>query len=808
MNELRSDRRPLFRDATHAIARLLACALVAATAQTALADEPALPQPVDVVFVLDNSGSMKANDPEFLTRRAVSNFVDALAADATLDGRVALVLFDGRARLAQALAPASDIASTRALAATLASLDYSGQRTDSPAGIERALYELRERGRDEARKAIVFLSDGRIDTGDPRNDVEVARWLREDLASESAEGDVRIFGIAFTDDADYQLMQALARRTNARYYRAFAAGELAPVVKDVLGKIAAEPGYELAYIEEPVAVPTPDVPDVAAAPMTNDAEPGGSGLLGWLPVAVLLLGVGYAIQRRRAGAPLLGVAGMAKAPAAQLLDIGGQAGDAGRALPLATARTTIGRDPNNGVVLDDDTISSEHAAIEVRDGRYWLEDLRSTNGTRLGDRRLADGERLPLKGGDHVRFADVDMMFVVEGYVPGGATVYLSSSTTPPADWSVFADAIDGHAAAHVETPRDAAPPSAADPDAPSGEVAFAEQRERIDPAEVVDLDDALEGAAPTDEEESVEDPSATAVDRAESALAAVDDDASPAPDATPKRPTLELVTTPPDANEVEPTLDEPIPTPDEEATELFANEVTTPGDEPIDLDATTEIPLASVARAREEEPARNEAVPETNDDEPAIQPGEATGTVAARRREMTLAPTAAPLGECLDYHLARVAEISPPFHHFIERAFPDDLRQALPVTALELIEAARSSGGVEVRAYTRDRIRYVVCGVAGPMDGAREHFVEGFGGFTRVLTEQLQDESFTRDRCEILALLTCGFDEQPWVSLSIVPDDGQDPRIDLLSYEFLTEPERREIEPNIDPEISQSGLA
>jgi hypothetical protein len=55
---------------------------------------------------------------------------------------------------------------------------------------------------------------------------------------------------------------------------------------------------------------------------------------------------------------------------------------------------------------------------------------------------------------------------------------------------------------------------------------------------------------------------------------------------------------------------------------------------------------------------------------------------------------------------------------------------------------------------------------------------------------------------------LTFGFDADPWVGLSIIPDDGQDPRIDLLSYEFLTEAERREIEPNIDPEISQSGLA
>jgi len=762
MNESRSDRRPLLRDATRVIASLLAGALLVATAPAALAEEPGLPQPVDVVFVLDNSGSMKANDPEFLTRRAVSNFIDALAADATLHGRVALVLFDGRARLAQPLVPASDIASTRALGATLASLDYSGQRTDSPAGIERALYELRERGRDEARKAIVFLSDGRIDTGDPRNDVEVARWLREDLASESAEGNVRIFGIAFTDDADYQLMQALARRTNARYYRAFAAGELAPVVKDVLGKVAAKPVYELAYVEEPVTIPTLDAPDVASAPMTGDDEPGGSGLLGWLPLAVLLLGVGYAIQRRRASAPLLGVAGTTEAAKAHLLDMSGPAGEARHSRPLATGRTTIGRDPNNDVVLDDDTVSSEHAAIEVRDGRYWLEDLRSTNGTHLGGQRLTDGESLPLKGGDHVRFADVDLMFVVEGYVPGGATVYLSPSTTPPADWSVFADALDEHAEAHVATPPDAGMPSAEDPDAPVSEVAFVEHRERIDPAKVVDLDDLLEGASPIDDGAYVEEPSATAVERAESALAAVKDDA--APDTTPKRPPLELVTPPP-ASKVEPTRDEPITSPDEEPT----------------------LPP---------------------DEEPTLPPDEATDTADARRRETTVAPTAAPLGECLDYHLARVAEISPPFHHFIERAFPDDLRQALPMTALELIETARSSSGAEVRAYTRDRIRYAVCGIAGAIDGAREHFVEGFGGFTRVLTEQLQDESFTHDRCEILAFLTFGFDEQPWVSLSIVPDDGQDSRIDLISYEFLTDPERREIEAKIDPEISQSGLA
>ncbi|MCA9502021.1 MAG: hypothetical protein KC616_03015, partial [Myxococcales bacterium] len=49
---------------------------------------------IDVVFVLDNSGSMKTNDPQRLTRRAVADFADALAAETSLDGRIGLVLFD------------------------------------------------------------------------------------------------------------------------------------------------------------------------------------------------------------------------------------------------------------------------------------------------------------------------------------------------------------------------------------------------------------------------------------------------------------------------------------------------------------------------------------------------------------------------------------------------------------------------------------------------------------------------------------------------------------------------------------------
>lgn len=797
-------------------------------------------EPLDVVFVLDNSGSMKQNDPDFLTRQAVSNFTDALAQSSELDGRIALVFFDDRARVAQHLTSASDIASTQRLSRTLSSLDFSGQRSNSPAGIERALYELRERGRDEARKAIVFLSDGRIDTGSAQRDVEVARWLREDLAAEGAASAVAIFGIAFTEAADYQLMQALAQRTNARYYRAFTASEIAPVVTQVLGKLGEDSSYALAFADapKPIAGATPETaPDVAAAPLPEaDADaasaPWNRSLLGWVPVALLLVG-GALFAQRKGFAPgrILARGSSKNAPPAQLLDLGGQIGEAGKTLPLDALRTTIGRDPHNDVVLEDDTISSEHALIEARDGRYWVTDLRSTNGTRIGDQRLTPDRRSPLKSGDHIRFADVDLMFVLEGYVPGGGTVYLSSSTTPPAGWSMLSESTGPQHAA-LKTPADdvafgSKPVAPATPSNPSeaatpadgslrdenDEVRFAEQRERLDPASVLDLDGEF-GPLPTDPESAAQRearpvPGALAasepridegdilsgefdrraIARAEAALAEIEgadasdnttepSEPSEPSEGEPARPVLEVVEA---AEEPAPAVSEAEVATDA-ASELEAE--VEPEVEaalvPIDLDSTTEIPLASVQNHRQDEVAEAAAV---------------------------VAPSSE-LQPCLDYHLARVAEIAPPFATFVERAFTPELREALPVAASELLRAAHLSGRIEEREYTFDRIRFVICGVPAAMNEAGARFVESYGGFTRLLTEHLQADSFRAERCEILAILTFGDTPEPWVSLSIVPDEGQDPRIDLLSYEFLTDREREEIEPSIDPEISQSGLA
>ncbi len=41
----------------------------------------------------------------------------------------------------------------------------------------------------------------------------------------------------------------------------------------------------------------------------------------------------------------------------------------------------IGRRPENAIVLDDEFVSGEHALLAWRDGKWWLSDVASTNGT-------------------------------------------------------------------------------------------------------------------------------------------------------------------------------------------------------------------------------------------------------------------------------------------------------------------------------------------------------------------------------------------------------------------------------------------
>lgn len=74
----------------------------------------------------------------------------------------------------------------------------------------------------------------------------------------------------------------------------------------------------------------------------------------------------------------------------------------GRTFELAAGEITIGRAPGCHVALTDDAyVSQLHARVFARDGRFFIEDLGSTNGTFLNRKKVTGP--VALRRGDRVQ---------------------------------------------------------------------------------------------------------------------------------------------------------------------------------------------------------------------------------------------------------------------------------------------------------------------------------------------------------------------------------------------------------------------
>jgi pSer/pThr/pTyr-binding forkhead associated (FHA) protein len=77
---------------------------------------------------------------------------------------------------------------------------------------------------------------------------------------------------------------------------------------------------------------------------------------------------------------------------------------AGTSLPL-DAVTSIGRDVNNSIVIDDSFVSADHTLMSFRGRAWYVEDRGSTNGTWLNGQRVEG--MVPLGYGDEVQIGQV-----------------------------------------------------------------------------------------------------------------------------------------------------------------------------------------------------------------------------------------------------------------------------------------------------------------------------------------------------------------------------------------------------------------
>ena len=113
------------------------------------------------------------------------------------------------------------------------------------------------------------------------------------------------------------------------------------------------------------------------------------------------------------------------APAIQLPQLVEQSG---REHPLRPGTTLVGREGD--LTLNDGRASRRHAQILNTDGVIAVEDLGSTNGTKVNGQSLVQGERRTLAAGDKVSFGGIEMQLAMPGQKGGNATQVFGSNKT------------------------------------------------------------------------------------------------------------------------------------------------------------------------------------------------------------------------------------------------------------------------------------------------------------------------------------------------------------------------------------------
>lgn len=116
----------------------------------------------------------------------------------------------------------------------------------------------------------------------------------------------------------------------------------------------------------------------------------------------------------------------------------------GQSTELEKSSLILGRDPASDIVIDDVEVSRRHARLIAQSGGYAIEDLGSTNGTFVNDKRIRTV--MPLQAGATVRLGEL-ITFSYEATPPDESETRDFAATPPSASQRVAARPERGQAA-------------------------------------------------------------------------------------------------------------------------------------------------------------------------------------------------------------------------------------------------------------------------------------------------------------------------------------------------------------------------
>jgi pSer/pThr/pTyr-binding forkhead associated (FHA) protein len=86
----------------------------------------------------------------------------------------------------------------------------------------------------------------------------------------------------------------------------------------------------------------------------------------------------------------------------------------GTVIPIPSQQFLIGRDPQCQLRPASDSVSKRHCAILVKNGKVFVKDLKSRNGTFVNDRRVEGDAAVVVKHGDQLRIGPLTFVVQIE----------------------------------------------------------------------------------------------------------------------------------------------------------------------------------------------------------------------------------------------------------------------------------------------------------------------------------------------------------------------------------------------------------
>jgi uncharacterized protein (TIGR03503 family) len=166
---------------------------------------------LDVVLLLDSSGSMLMTDPLNLRIEGIELFVELLGET----DRVSLISFDEKPKVVVPLGKIDRAEFKR----NLESVQTRGEYTDIGLAFELASQILRENGRADSEKVIVLLSDGKFEPHPDRGKAEelTNALVDKTVPNELANG-IRTFALAFSMEADRRLLENISNKGGGLFW--------------------------------------------------------------------------------------------------------------------------------------------------------------------------------------------------------------------------------------------------------------------------------------------------------------------------------------------------------------------------------------------------------------------------------------------------------------------------------------------------------------------------------------------------------------------------------------------------------------